>query len=159
MISTCGSFTTFPGKKWFWFWPMKVSRNSPRKNDFDLWWFRVILQGKMFLIRPRNSPFLRGRIGKSANNHEAFWRTLPVKMVKIVRRKNTFKCVGVDFSSRFIHQSLSLNFIFCDYLCEGWERELLKFSAPFGFWEGRVFWILSVLGRGRNFNTGSGSRA
>ena len=33
-------------------------------------------------------------------------------------------------------QYLSLNFVFCEYLFEGWERELVKFRLPSVFGEG-----------------------
>ena len=122
-----------------------VSRNSPRK---------------MFLIRPRNSPLLRGRIGKSTNSHEPFWRTLPVKMVKMERRKNTFKCVGVDFSSRFIHHCLSLNILFFVIICVRVGKESFwsfrlpsvfvkgEFSESSRFWgEGEILTLVADLGR------------
>ena len=36
----------------------------------------------------------------------------------------------------FIPQYLSLNFVFCEYLFEGWERELVKFRLPSVFGKG-----------------------
>ena len=72
-------------------------------------------------------------------------------MVKMERRKNTFKCVGVDFSSRFIHQFLSLNILFFVIICVRVGKEAFEvfgslrflgresFLNPLGFGEREKF--------------------
>ena len=56
----------------------------------------------------------------------------------------------------------STTFVFCIFFCVGKEwREFFEVCAFLlsVLVKGEPFWLLSVLVRGRNFNTGSGSRS
>ena len=117
------------------FWPASVSRNNKERNVLDddsfmksprgkrFWQFYEIPEGNTVLTDVRRE-------------HEQ-QRPHPQESEE---RENIFKMCGYLLQFPFYTPLFVFEyFIFCDYLCEGWERELLKFSAPFGFWEGRVF--------------------
>ena len=168
------------------FWPVAVSRHFPGKNDFDfdLWWFRVIPQGKNvfdlwfcvilqegfalslsydgFTLFSRKKVF--DKIAKLPNFKGEKWGGVqttmnPTKTNTLhygTDQKNSLFCC-VCFSSRLFYHFLSFVYFL---LWKGRERFLkLALFLLSVLVKGEPFWILSVLVRGRNFNTGSGSRS
>ena len=101
---------------------MMVSRNSP---------------GKMFLIRPRNSPLFRGGIGKSTNNHEPYYGANQ-------KEHTTLRYEPKRHFILFVFVLVpvcSTTFCLCIFfVVKGW-REVFEVSAfsPFGFGERRAF--------------------
>ena len=142
-------------------WQFREIHQGENDFDFDLWRFRVILQGNMILTSSRNSPIPRGRIGKSTNNHEPFWRTLPIKWWKMKRRKNIFYMCGYLLQFPFYSPIVVFEFFFIFVtLCAGvkkllyWREVLgsLHFAAKesFGFLQWVVKGSFGSLGD-RNF--------
>ena len=100
---------------------MMVSRNSPRKNDFDKFAKFPIIEGKNREERKQPRTLLKNPPNKMKNGK--------------TKRHLLFAWVLASVPV-FIPQYLSLNFVFCEYLFEGWERELVKFRLPSVFGKG-----------------------
>ena len=100
---------------------MMVSRNSPRKNDFDKFAKFPIIEGKNREERKQPRTLLKNPPNKMKNGK--------------TKRHLLFVWVLASVPV-FIPQYLSLYFVFCEYLFEGWERELVKFRLPSVFGKG-----------------------
>ena len=100
---------------------MTVSRNSSRKNDFDKFAKFPITEGMNREERKQPRTLLKNPPNKMKNGK--------------TKRHLLFAWVLASVPV-FIPQYLSLNFVFCEYLFEGWERELVKFRLPSVFGKG-----------------------
>ena len=98
-----------------------VSRNSPRKNDFDKF---------------AKFPSIEGKNREERKQPRTLLKNPPNKMGYGKMKRHLLFAWVLASVPVFIPQYLSLNFVFCEYLFEGWERELVKFRLPSVFGKG-----------------------